>query len=165
MARPAPGVDQLERDRFGRGGVDGAALELIEGVSGLVRAVRCADHRQLWPEFGVRRADLSVLRVLARAGELRSGDVAAKLGVDASVVSRQLAALEADGLVIRRPDPADARVSLLALSDRGRVKLEEIFGSFAARLRAALAGWSDAELEVANAVISRMTETIATGRP
>ena len=67
-----------------------------------------------------------MLKVLAKLDEQRSGDIAARLSVDASVVSRQLTALEADGLVVRRPDPAEARVSLTALSPAGRLRLENV---------------------------------------
>src|SRR5689334_2776609 len=96
---------------------DSSAQELLEGVSSLIRAVRCIDHKHLMPGNGLRRSDDSVLKVLMRDGEQRGGEIAAKLGVDASVVSRQLTALEADGLVSRRPDPADARVGLVRVSD------------------------------------------------
>src|SRR5688572_30439977 len=135
---------------------DGAAQDVIEGVSSLVRAVRCIEHRQLWPDSGLRRADASVLKVLAKGGEQRGGEIAGKLGVDASVVSRQLSALESDGLVSRRPDPADARVSLVQLSDAGRARLEALYAEYARRLRESLADWGDDEMAAAAAVLRRV---------
>jgi DNA-binding MarR family transcriptional regulator len=128
---------------------DTPAQEVLEGVSSLIRAVRCIEHRHLWPDSGLRRADASVLRVLAKDGEQRGGEIAVKLGVDASVVSRQVSALEADGLVSRRPDPADARVSLVALSDAGRARLDALYDGFAQRLRAALGDWDDDDMATA----------------
>jgi DNA-binding MarR family transcriptional regulator len=49
--------------------------------------------------------------------------VAGQAGVDGSVVSRQVAALERSGYVRRRPDPADGRASLISLSPAGAVTL------------------------------------------
>ncbi|HEY0619170.1 MAG TPA: MarR family transcriptional regulator [Kribbella sp.] len=147
---------------------DTPAQEVLEGVSSLIRAVRCIEHKHLWPDAGLRRADASVLKVLARDGEQRSGEIAAKLSVDASVVSRQLSALEGDGLVSRRPDPADARVSLVALSAVGRARLEALYANYTRQLRAALADWNDDDMTAAAEALHRvagaMTQAAESGR-
>ncbi|TCO51739.1 DNA-binding MarR family transcriptional regulator [Kribbella antiqua] len=130
-----PSVPGVERDT--------PVQEVLEGISSLIRAVRCVEHRQLMPNSGLRRSDASVLKVLLRDGEQRGGELAAKLGVDASVVSRQLTALEADGLVSRRPDPADARVGLVSLAPKGRAELEALYASYTKELRTALSDLDD----------------------
>jgi len=135
---------------------DTPAQDVLEGVSSLIRAVRCIEHRHLWPDSGLRRADASVLKVLAKDGEQRGGEIAAKLGVDASVVSRQLGALVADGLVSRRPDPADARVSLVQLSEPGRARLEALYAGYTRQLRSALADWDDDEMAAAAEALRRV---------
>jgi DNA-binding MarR family transcriptional regulator len=139
---------------------DASAQELLEGVSSLVRAVRCIEHRHLMPDGGLRRSDASVLKVLLRDGEQRGGEIAAKLGVDASVVSRQLTALEADGLVSRRPDPADARVGLVSLAPRGRAQLESLYSSYTQHLRAALADLDDDDMLAAADTMHRIAHAI-----
>jgi len=139
---------------------DASAQELLEGVSSLVRAVRCIEHRHLTPEGGLRRSDASVLKVLLRDGEQRGGEIAAKLGVDASVVSRQLTALEADGLVSRRPDPADARVGLVSLAPDGKAQLEALYSVYTQRLRTALADFDDDALLVAAETMQRIARAI-----
>ena len=146
-----PAVAAVERDT--------PAQEVLEGVSALIRAVRCIEHRHLWPT-SLRRADASVLKVLAKDGEQRSGDIAAKLNVDASVVSRQLTALESDGLVVRRPDPTDARVSLTDLSAIGRARLEAMYAGFTLQLRAALADWSDDDMAAAAENLRRVAAAV-----
>jgi DNA-binding MarR family transcriptional regulator len=148
-----PSVPGVERDT--------PAQEVLEGVSALIRAVRCIEHRQLWPT-SLRRADASVLKVLAKEGEQRSGDIAAKLGVDASVVSRQLTALESDGLVVRRPDPTDARVSLTDLSPSGRARLEALYAGFTLQLRAILADWNDDDMAAAAETLHRVAGALTT---
>ena len=139
---------------------DAPAQELLEGVSSLIRAVRCVEHRHLAFDGGLRRADASVLKVLLRDGEQRGGELAAKLGVDASVVSRQLAALEADGLVSRRPDPADARVGLVSLAPRGKAELETLYASYTQHLRAALADLDDDAMLAAADTMQRIAHAI-----
>lgn len=141
------------------------ARDLLEGVSAVVRAVRCAEHKPNWPDAGIRRADASVLRVLATAGELRTGDLAHRLGVDASVVSRQLSSLESDGLVRRHPDPADARVSLASLTDTGRDRLAGLHAAFADRLHTALADWSDDQIATTATALHRLAAVIAAPDP
>lgn len=156
--RTAPTEDQPGRDRH--------AQELIDGVSSLLRAVRGIEHRQRWPEeVGLGRADASVLRALARRGELRSGELAADLRVDASVVSRQLSALEAAGLVTRRPDPDDARVSLATLSPAGRDRVNALYAIFTAHLRAALSDLSDEDLSDAGRLLHRVADAVAAPVP
>ncbi|HEY3561686.1 MAG TPA: MarR family winged helix-turn-helix transcriptional regulator [Kribbella sp.] len=145
---------------------DAAAQELLEGVSSLVRAVRCIEHRHLSGDGGLRRSDASVLKVLMKDGEQRGGEIAAKLGVDASVVSRQVTALEADGLVSRRPDPADARVGLVSLSPRGKAQLEAMYSSYIQQLRTALSDLDDDALIAAAATMQRIAVAITgTAKP
>ncbi|GAA1613269.1 MarR family transcriptional regulator [Kribbella sancticallisti] len=139
---------------------DAPAQDVLEGVSSLVRAVRCVEHRHLWPDAGLKRADAGVLKVLAKGGEQRGGEIAAKLGVDASVVSRQLSTLEADGLVSRRPDPADARVSLVQLSELGRDRLDALYAGYARQLRAALSDWEDDEMIAAADALRRIASAV-----
>ena len=152
---------QLARESLVPGAArDLPAQELLEGVSSLVRAVRCVEHRHLAPDGGLRRSDASVLKVLRREGEQRGGDIAAKLGVDASVVSRQVAALEADGLVSRRPDPADARVGLVRVSDDGKARLAALYSAYTKQLRSALADFDDDAVRDAANVLQRLARAV-----
>jgi DNA-binding MarR family transcriptional regulator len=112
------------------------------------------------PDAGLRRSDASVLKILMKDGEQRGGEIAAKLGVDPSVVSRQLTALEADGLVSRRPDPADARVGLVSMSERGRAQLEGMYASYTQHLRAALADLDDEAMLAAADTMQRVALAI-----
>ncbi|TDD53564.1 MarR family transcriptional regulator [Kribbella antibiotica] len=140
---------------------DASAQDLMEGVSALIRAVRCIEHKHLMPgASNLRRADASVLKVLMTDGEQRGKELAAKLGVDASVVSRQLATLEADGLVSRRPDPADARVGLVRVSDDGKARLEAMYSAYTKQLRSALADFDDDALGEAAGVLKRLAHAV-----
>ena len=77
---------------------------------------------------GVSLADLSLLLHLGRAegGRMRRVDLAQALGLTASGVTRGLVPLERIGLVVREPDPRDARVAYASLTATGRERLEEM---------------------------------------
>ena len=71
------------------------------------------------------RGDIVTLGVVSAHGSIRPGHIAAKLAVDASVVSRQLAGLHRLGLVERGPDPDDRRAELITLTTAGETRLGE----------------------------------------
>ena len=75
----------------------------------------------LGEHFGISFGDYQVLNHLARAesGRLRRVDLAERLGLTASGVTRSLLPLEKIGLVTRQPDPKDARVGFAAITTVG----------------------------------------------
>jgi DNA-binding MarR family transcriptional regulator len=71
---------------------------------------------------GISFGDFQVLDHLSRApgGRLRRVDLAERLGLTASGVTRTLLPLEKIGLVTRQPDPRDARVGYAAVTPAGQ---------------------------------------------
>ncbi|WP_143517263.1 MarR family winged helix-turn-helix transcriptional regulator [Pseudonocardia sp. MH-G8] len=120
------------------------ADELMDVLRAIARASRTA--RQIPLEDDLPAWTVAVLSMLAREGEQRLGRVAAHLEVDPSVASRQVAALEQLGLVLRRPDPADGRAQLFAASDAGIATLGGYRDMRARWVADALEGWDDAEV-------------------
>jgi DNA-binding MarR family transcriptional regulator len=70
-------------------------------------------------EAGLSSAKLSVLAVLHRGGEMTARQIADLERLQPQSLTRTLQALEADGLVRRRPDPDDRRRARLAITERG----------------------------------------------
>lgn len=141
--------------------MDESAVEaLFEAMTGLTRSLRSAAHR--WPveTQGVRRTDVVLLRMLANEGECRPGDLAARLALAPSVISRQLAALERDGMIDRRPDPEDGRAGLVQLTELGTQRLREIRRSYVAVLRTRLEGWDHDKALSAVTLLSELTDVI-----
>ena len=70
---------------------------------------------------GISFADFMMLYYLERApgAKLRRVDLAERLGLTASGVTRSLLPLEKLGLVSRQPDPRDARVGYAVLTNSG----------------------------------------------
>jgi DNA-binding MarR family transcriptional regulator len=122
----------------------GTADELLELLRAIMRANRTA---RLGPESEEMPGwKFAVLGLLAREGEQRLGQVAAHLEVDPSVASRQVAMLEQLGYVTRRPDPADRRAQLLAISPAGLAARDGYLAMRAQWVAEALGGWDDAEV-------------------
>ncbi|RBY97063.1 MarR family transcriptional regulator [Blastococcus sp. TF02-8] len=100
-----------------------------------------------------------LLLPLEHDGALRCSALAVRAGVDVSVASRQVAALERAGYLQRRPDPADGRASLLQITPRGH---EALAASRALRSEwtgTALAEWDDEDaLRLADLIDRLLTD-------
>ena len=91
----------------------------------------------------LRRSGLGLTRyvVLMRLSEaaehtLRMSDLAEAASISPSRLTRVAQSMAQDGLVVREPDPSDARAALLRLTDRGRARLEEAWPAHLAGVRA-----------------------------
>ncbi len=74
------------------------------------------------------RRPLGEARVLFEIGPdgATPRDVRARLGLDSGYLSRMLGALERDGLIERKPNPADRRSERLGLTEAGRSEVHEL---------------------------------------
>ncbi len=93
------------------------ASQLRLTLGHLVRRLR-AEHR-----FPLTQG--SVLGRLDREGPSSIGDLATLERVRPQSMTQTIADLEADGLIERRPDPADGRRTLVELTERGLRTLQE----------------------------------------
>jgi DNA-binding MarR family transcriptional regulator len=104
---------------------------------------------------------LTALGAVHRLGPARISDVAADLGVDLSVASRQLQTLQAEGYVDRVADPRDGRSSLVALSPAGRAKLEAAHERLSRALGRAVGDWEPEQVTGLAAGIVRLRSALA----
>jgi DNA-binding MarR family transcriptional regulator len=75
---------------------------------------------------GLSWAKLAALKVLSEAGEsLPLGQLAERLSCVKSNITQLVDRLEADGLVVRKPDPKDRRTKLAVLTPAGRKAVKE----------------------------------------
>ena len=103
------------------------------------------------PSFG-----WTLLVPLERDGEQRCSALAAHAGVDVSVVSRQVTALERAGYVERRPDPSDGRASLIGLTPAGAVALAATRTERTHWAAAALSRWDEQDAERLGDLLERL---------
>ncbi|MET1006475.1 MAG: MarR family transcriptional regulator [Propionibacteriaceae bacterium] len=137
------------------------AVELFGSLSALLRTTRAIAQRGR--ESGATSTSLGVLKTLQH-GDLRPGDLATGLHVVPSVISRAVAPLEQEGLLERKVDPADARASLLGLTDLGRERVERVQRVFVDQLSQTLDGWTDDEAAQAAAVLFRLEQAFSSYR-
>ena len=74
-------------------------------------------------------------------------DVRARLGLDSGYLSRMIRSLERDGLVEKRPDPADRRTTRLSLTPAGRSEMRDLDRISDELAASALAPLSDEQRE------------------
>ena len=91
----------------------------------VARQLREASHESLAP-WDITPAQLRALRVLRHHGTLRLSELSDHLHIAARSGTEVTDALEARGLVRRRPDPADRRATLVELTEHGRGVLDAI---------------------------------------
>jgi DNA-binding MarR family transcriptional regulator len=75
--------------------------------------------------LGLRASHHALLRVLRACGAISQQDIAHRLFVDPSTIVSLVDHLEKAGLVTRRRNPADRRVSLIELTADGEQRLAE----------------------------------------
>ena len=130
---------------------------LTASLSQLVRTGRHVSSRaaaQLYgdlPSFG-----WPLLVPLERNGAQRCSALAQQAGVDISVASRQLAALERSGYVVRGADPHDGRASLLSLTEAGAGALAAARSLRADWALGALAGWDEPDARLLSDLLDRL---------
>lgn len=108
------------------------------------------------------RALFPLLTRIGLAHPIGVVELANLVGRDHSVVSRQVAKLEALGLVERQPANSDQRIRLLSPSAAGRKMLNQFSATRRRFLDERLAGWSDEERSTLLKLLRRFSATIST---
>ncbi len=85
---------------------------------------------RLVAECGVTLGAFNALLVISRTPDCRVNDLAAALSITVGGVSQAVDRIEARGLLVRVPNPANRRSSLLRMTDAGREALEAASGVF-----------------------------------
>ena len=174
-ARRAPGVRRPD--------AEDRPLPGVRGGDGTTRRRPDTDvHAQIGRQFGLflRRAERlhAGLRLdragldLERAAYLLLGRIVADgparvtaladdLALDLSTVSRQVATLEAAGLVGRTTEASDRRASVIAATDLGVAVFDRNRAVWLATLRDLLADWTDEERATFARLFARLNDDIA----
>lgn len=75
---------------------------------------------------GASLAQLKLLMLIKRCGQMRSTDIADALGQAPRTVTEAVDAAERDGLVVRTPDPNDRRAKRINLTEAGHAVIREV---------------------------------------
>ncbi|MCW2523192.1 MAG: transcriptional regulator MarR family [Frankiales bacterium] len=90
--------------------------ESFWNVAGRLRRL----SRQTLAPWNISPSHSRAVGVLLRHGEMRLNELSEHLRIAARSTTEVVDALQEHGLVARRPDPADRRATLVALTEHGR---------------------------------------------
>ena len=129
---------------------------LLNDVARMLRTY--ADYKAA--QFGITRAQWTVLARLERFEGLKQSELAEMLDLQPITLTRLLDRLCANGLIERRPDPNDRRANRLYLKPAARPLLERLGGLGEELMATALAGVDRAAVERIVAELSSVKENL-----
>ncbi|MBI1881721.1 MAG: MarR family transcriptional regulator [Chloroflexi bacterium] len=110
--------------------------------------------------YGVHAGQQFILKCLWEEEGLAPGEIAERLGLETPTVSRAVQRMERAGFVQRQPDPADARLVRVYLTDSGR-SLEQVINTVVEdATRQALADFSAEEQATLVALLRRLQRNL-----
>jgi DNA-binding MarR family transcriptional regulator len=116
----------VTEDRDTTAGRDSGPEEtLSEAFWSVARQLRHTSQETLAP-WDITPSHFRALRVLMRRGAMRLSELSDHLHIAARSTTEVVDALEARGLVGRRPDPDDRRATLVTLTEHGTSVLDAI---------------------------------------
>ena len=101
-----------------------------------------------------------LLRRIAEDGPLSLGELARLTHMDPAAAGRQVRQLEADGLVERRAGKADARVTEVRTTARGREVRRRLSKVLGRHLEDALVDWSPDDLATLAGLLNRLVDDL-----
>jgi DNA-binding MarR family transcriptional regulator len=118
--------------------------EFLAVLTSVSRAVKAHLESRLLAH-GVHAGQQFILESLWREDGLTPGELAQRIGVETSTVTRAAQRMEVTGLVKRIPDPEDARLVRVYLTERGREVLTLLPALLSAATDEVLAGLAQEE--------------------
>jgi DNA-binding MarR family transcriptional regulator len=121
-------------------------------------------------ESGLSASAQSALASVARRGSVSLGELAVIEGVKPPSMTATIAALEAQMVVRREPDPADRRVTRVVITPRGRLRLQRTRRRKTAYLAGRLEGVDEHRLRALEEAVGVLEELLeetpsGSGRP
>lgn len=138
----------------------------VEHGVGLLFATICRAHRSLvsaaLDEISIHVGQDHFVYRLAIDEGMTQTQLADALCVDASTVTKTLARLERDGVVVRRPDSDDGRVSRVYLTAQGRRLLKPVIEVWKQAEELLVKGLTRAEREQLRQLLLRVSANLST---
>jgi DNA-binding MarR family transcriptional regulator len=137
--------------------IDRDALELINTINKLILTYRALSH-SIIHKHNISSTMYNTFFILEYEGTMSLNQLARKLSLDKSTVSRMVDTLQIRGFVKKSPDPGDGRVIRLEISERGAA-LYSIINKALAREIKGLPASSDREVrKVLKLFTNRLSE-------
>jgi DNA-binding MarR family transcriptional regulator len=145
----------------GTAAVSADVAEIERALSRIAYLIgRYRQHDRLMVLAGVPldRAATALLRQIAESEPLRPGELAVRMAVEASHVTRQVQQLQKAGYVTRVPDPDDRRAQRVQITSSGRAAIDRIREASSRAMQMALVHWSPGELGQLATLFHRMVD-------
>ena len=113
-------------------------------------------HVEALAPFDIHARDLGVLLAIDRCESASQQQVAESLGVDRTTMVAIIDALEAKGIIVRRPDPEDRRRNVVELTPAGQTLLHQATAASEAAEAHLLAPLNRQEGEQLRALLARI---------
>ncbi len=117
----------------------------------LVRATNAPGHSPL---------EVELLRAIVEAGEIRASDLANRLFVTKTSISRYVNDMLKEGLLRQRRDPSDGRATLLSVSAAGQREFEEREKRRSAMLREICQDWTPSDVAKLTTLMQRFNDEL-----
>ena len=140
------------------GGADAIGIIEVE-LAKLVRHLETFGRRSSL-YVRVERAGYLAMRVLEDLGPVSINALAQALHLDASTVTRQIAPLDRDRLIERRPDPADGRSASIALTAEGRRCMRDVEQERRRCIETLVSDWDGADQVGLAAALTRLNSSL-----
>ncbi len=120
---------------------------------------------ELRATHGIVTSQYEFLRYIRDHESTRTTDLAAEFAIGVGAVSKAMDRLESRGLLVRMPNPANRRSTILTLTSEGRALSDEADATFQARLAGILADAATPDqLSASASVLARLRSVLEKGR-
>ena len=107
------------------------------------------------------RAAYLIARTIDEAGPAGVNEIARRLSLDGSTVTRQLAGMQERGFVDRRPHPEDGRAWVIDLTPSGQAEMQTVSTARRQRFATFLNGWSDTDIVALGGLLEQFNASLA----
>jgi len=128
----------------------------------LAKTLRQHHHmmRKRFDEMGLHRGQPHLIMELYNHDGMAHSDLADHMEVTPATVTNMVKRMERDGLVIRRRDDADERISRVYLTDDGKALRDEIITNIKSIESETFKGFNDEEMVQLNQYLKRIVNNL-----
>jgi Transcriptional regulators len=117
--------------------------------------------QQMLSEFDLHPGQPPLLLALGRQDGRSQNELAQELRITPATLTMMVKRMEKNGLLVRRTDPQDLRVSRVSLTDKGRQALSAAREALEKLEEAAFVGFAPEEKELLRSLMLRVYENLA----
>ncbi|MCD5324484.1 MULTISPECIES: MarR family winged helix-turn-helix transcriptional regulator [Pontibacillus] len=121
-------------------------------------------YKQMSPKFerctGISQSRLEVLHKLMEVDEINQTDLRRQVNIDSAAVTRHLKQLDEKGIVARRKNPEDNRVTFVKLTEEGRSKIQRYCQEKETFISQVFEGFSAQERSVLSDLLTRVQNNV-----